>query len=174
MGQSGVFGGPVLAPWALCLTPLLYANVKRDSEWTCWGSYVFKSLLKALVLILPNERSWCTVMILRFLLFFSVTVSVLSIEGTDCRLDELGKLADRTRGKVRRTVTMAKHMTHQIMHNLMVSICAFPLSLGGNSQSQQAASRVWADHSKPDHCHTLYCNYTAAKINVRAALHIIT
>ncbi|XP_003438642.2 circularly permutated Ras protein 1 isoform X2 [Oreochromis niloticus] len=29
-----------------------------------------------------------------------VTVSVLSIEGTDCRLDELGKLADRTRGKV--------------------------------------------------------------------------
>ncbi|XP_076616381.1 circularly permutated Ras protein 1-like isoform X1 [Chaetodon auriga] len=29
-----------------------------------------------------------------------VTVSVLSIEGTDCRLDELGRLADRTRGKV--------------------------------------------------------------------------
>lgn len=32
----------------------------------------------------------------------SVTVSVLSIEGTECRLDELGKLADRTGGKVRR------------------------------------------------------------------------
>lgn len=32
---------------------------------------------------------------------FSVTVSVLSIEGTDCRLDELGRLADRTGGKVR-------------------------------------------------------------------------
>lgn len=32
----------------------------------------------------------------------SVTVSVLSIEGTDCRLDELGRLADRTGGKVRR------------------------------------------------------------------------
>lgn len=31
----------------------------------------------------------------------SVTVSVLSIEGTDCRLDELGRLADRTGGKVR-------------------------------------------------------------------------
>ncbi|XP_057681634.1 circularly permutated Ras protein 1 [Corythoichthys intestinalis] len=29
-----------------------------------------------------------------------VTVSVLSIEGTDCRLDELGQLADRTGGKV--------------------------------------------------------------------------
>ncbi|KAG8009099.1 Circularly permutated Ras protein 1 [Nibea albiflora] len=29
-----------------------------------------------------------------------VTVSVLSIEGTDCRLDELGRLADRTGGKV--------------------------------------------------------------------------
>ncbi|XP_030255232.1 circularly permutated Ras protein 1-like [Sparus aurata] len=28
-----------------------------------------------------------------------VTVSVLSIEGTDCRLDELGRLADRTGGK---------------------------------------------------------------------------
>lgn len=172
MGQSGVFGGPVLAPRALCLTPLLYANVKRDSEWTCWGSYVFKSLLKALVLIQWKVLMHCDDP--QISSFFSVTVSVLSIEGTDCRLDELGKLADRTRGKVRRTVTMAKHMTHQIMHNLMVSICAFPLSLGGNSQSQQAASRVWADHSKPDHCHTLYCNYTAAKINVRAALHIIT
>lgn len=33
--------------------------------------------------------------------FISVTVSVLSIEGTDCRLDELGRLADRTGGKVR-------------------------------------------------------------------------
>lgn len=31
----------------------------------------------------------------------SVTVSVLSIEGTDCRLDELGRLADRTGGTVR-------------------------------------------------------------------------
>lgn len=29
-----------------------------------------------------------------------VTVSVLAIEGTDCRLDELGRLADRTGGKV--------------------------------------------------------------------------
>ncbi|XP_011486473.1 uncharacterized protein LOC101167492 isoform X2 [Oryzias latipes] len=29
-----------------------------------------------------------------------VVVSVLSIEGTDCRLDELGRLADRTAGKV--------------------------------------------------------------------------
>lgn len=29
-----------------------------------------------------------------------VTVSVLSIEGTDCRLEELGRLADRTGGKV--------------------------------------------------------------------------
>uniref|UniRef100_UPI0037E8F33F circularly permutated Ras protein 1-like isoform X2 n=1 Tax=Semicossyphus pulcher TaxID=241346 RepID=UPI0037E8F33F len=29
-----------------------------------------------------------------------VTVSVLSIEGTDCRLDELGRLADRTGGRV--------------------------------------------------------------------------
>lgn len=38
---------------------------------------------------------------LRCPLFISVTVSVLSIEGTDCRLDELGRLADRTGGKVR-------------------------------------------------------------------------
>ncbi|XP_029102521.1 circularly permutated Ras protein 1-like [Scleropages formosus] len=29
-----------------------------------------------------------------------VTVSVLTLEGTDCRLDELGKLADRTGGRV--------------------------------------------------------------------------
>ncbi len=38
---------------------------------------------------------------LKCLSFISVTVSVLSIEGTDCRLDELGRLADRTGGKVR-------------------------------------------------------------------------
>ncbi|MEQ2255361.1 hypothetical protein ILYODFUR_013124, partial [Ilyodon furcidens] len=29
-----------------------------------------------------------------------VTVSVLSIKGTECRLDELGRMADRTGGKV--------------------------------------------------------------------------
>lgn len=34
-----------------------------------------------------------------------MTVSVLSIEGTDCRLDELGTLADRTGGKVRQDQT---------------------------------------------------------------------
>lgn len=38
--------------------------------------------------------------ILKYPSSISVTVSVLSIEGTDCRLDELGRLADRTRGKV--------------------------------------------------------------------------
>lgn len=36
----------------------------------------------------------------------SVTVSVLSIEGTDCRLDELGTLADRTGGKVSESVKL--------------------------------------------------------------------
>lgn len=36
----------------------------------------------------------------------SVTVSVLSIEGTDCRLDELGRLADRTGGKVSDSVRL--------------------------------------------------------------------
>ena len=41
-----------------------------------------------------------------YLCFLSVTVSVLSIEGTDCRLDELGRLADRTGGKVRGGVTL--------------------------------------------------------------------
>ncbi|XP_074519786.1 circularly permutated Ras protein 1-like isoform X2 [Halichoeres trimaculatus] len=38
-----------------------------------------------------------------------VTVSVLSIEGTDCRLDELGRLADRTGGKV---VMASPNMLH--------------------------------------------------------------
>lgn len=47
-----------------------------------------------------------------------VTVSVLSIEGTDCRLDELGRLADRTGGKV---VIASPNMLHsefeQIIEN---------------------------------------------------------
>ncbi|XP_056153603.1 circularly permutated Ras protein 1-like [Lampris incognitus] len=38
-----------------------------------------------------------------------VTVSVLTIEGTDCRLDELGRLADRTGGKV---VIASPHKLH--------------------------------------------------------------
>lgn len=39
--------------------------------------------------------------VLKYPSLVSVTVSVLSIEGTDCRLDELGRLADRTGGDVR-------------------------------------------------------------------------
>ncbi|XP_056890011.1 circularly permutated Ras protein 1-like isoform X1 [Takifugu flavidus] len=40
-----------------------------------------------------------------------VTVSVLSIEGTDCRLDELGRLADRTGGTV--VVTSPNKLHHE-------------------------------------------------------------
>nr|XP_057918007.1 circularly permutated Ras protein 1 isoform X2 [Doryrhamphus excisus] len=51
-----------------------------------------------------------------------VTVSVLSIEGTDCRLDELGRLADRTGGKV---VIASPKMLHpefeQIIENSTIA-----------------------------------------------------
>ncbi|KAM3592223.1 uncharacterized protein V6R79_014993 [Siganus canaliculatus] len=51
-----------------------------------------------------------------------VTVSVLSIEGTDCRLDELGRLADRTGGKV---VIASPKMLHsefeQIIENRTIA-----------------------------------------------------
>ncbi|KAM9425065.1 circularly permutated Ras protein 1-like isoform 2-T2 [Pholidichthys leucotaenia] len=51
-----------------------------------------------------------------------VTVSLLSIEGTDCRLDELGRLADRTGGNV---VIASPHMLHsqfeQIIQNRTIA-----------------------------------------------------
>ncbi|XP_033841191.1 circularly permutated Ras protein 1 [Periophthalmus magnuspinnatus] len=55
-----------------------------------------------------------------------VTVSVLSIEGTDCRLDELGRLADRTGGKV---VIASPKRLHQefeeiIENNTIATHCA--------------------------------------------------
>lgn len=67
--------------------------------------------------------------------FISVTVSVLSIEGTDCRLDELGRLADRTGGKVRSVVMCVNicHIfilstsifIHYVCHSLDLVICVF-------------------------------------------------
>ncbi|XP_016889559.1 circularly permutated Ras protein 1-like isoform X2 [Cynoglossus semilaevis] len=47
-----------------------------------------------------------------------VTVSVLSIEGTDCRLDELGRLADRTSGRV---VIASPNMLHQEFENIIMN-----------------------------------------------------
>uniref|UniRef100_UPI003AAE8569 circularly permutated Ras protein 1-like isoform X3 n=1 Tax=Centroberyx gerrardi TaxID=166262 RepID=UPI003AAE8569 len=60
-----------------------------------------------------------------------VTVSVLSIEGTDCRLDELGRLADRTGGKV---VIASPHQLHpefeQIIENRTIAThCSVTLLL---------------------------------------------
>ncbi|XP_046888998.1 circularly permutated Ras protein 1 isoform X2 [Hypomesus transpacificus] len=45
-----------------------------------------------------------------------VTVSVLSMEGTDCRLDELGKLADRTGGDV---VIVSPHQLHTVFEDII-------------------------------------------------------
>ncbi|KAM7381837.1 hypothetical protein PAMA_012615 [Pampus argenteus] len=51
-----------------------------------------------------------------------VTVSVLSIEGTDCRLDELGTLADRTGGTVVITSPNRLHPEfEQIIENRMIA-----------------------------------------------------
>ncbi|XP_071393186.1 circularly permutated Ras protein 1-like isoform X2 [Centroberyx affinis] len=60
-----------------------------------------------------------------------VTVSVLSLEGTDCRLDELGRLADRTGGKV---VISSPHQLHtefeQIIENRTIAThCSVTLLL---------------------------------------------
>lgn len=81
-----------------------------------WGTWRKKTWTPALFSPPPSStRSWGTMPLVKgwyktdwlvevaaltgfFLL--RVTVSVLSIEGTDCRLDELGRLADRTGGKV--------------------------------------------------------------------------
>ncbi|XP_067101094.1 circularly permutated Ras protein 1-like isoform X3 [Osmerus mordax] len=45
-----------------------------------------------------------------------VTVSVLSMEGTDCRLDELGRLADRTGGDV---VIASPHQLHTVFEDII-------------------------------------------------------
>ncbi|XP_028263888.1 circularly permutated Ras protein 1-like isoform X2 [Parambassis ranga] len=60
-----------------------------------------------------------------------VTVSVLSIEGTDCRLEELGRLADRTGGKV--VISSPKRLHpefEQIIENRTIAThCAVTLLL---------------------------------------------
>ncbi|KAF7653757.1 hypothetical protein LDENG_00078820 [Lucifuga dentata] len=60
-----------------------------------------------------------------------VTVSVLSIEGTDCRLDELGRLADRTGGTV--VIASPNHLHsefEQIIENrTIVTHCSVTLLL---------------------------------------------
>ncbi|KAM9336547.1 circularly permutated Ras protein 1-like [Symphorus nematophorus] len=60
-----------------------------------------------------------------------VTVSVLSIEGTDCRLDELGRLADRTGGKVMIASPKSLHEEfEQIIENRTIATnCAVTLLL---------------------------------------------
>ncbi|XP_068610799.1 circularly permutated Ras protein 1-like [Brachionichthys hirsutus] len=71
-----------------------------------------------------------------------VTVSVLSIEGTDCRLDELGRLADRTGGTV---VIASPNMLHsefeQIIENRTIAThCSvtllLPQSLGVRGEKE--------------------------------------
>lgn len=49
-----------------------------------------------------------------------MTVSVLSIEGTDCRLDELGRLADRTGGKVRPALVGCDRLFLDIIRHLLI------------------------------------------------------
>lgn len=69
-----------------------YTSPEQCQEW---------SMCKIEELLLFN---WYALIVMEVILkspsSISVTVSVLSIEGTDCRLDELGRLADRTRGNV--------------------------------------------------------------------------
>ncbi|XP_037547571.1 circularly permutated Ras protein 1, partial [Nematolebias whitei] len=78
-----------------------------------------------------------------------VTVSVLSIEGTDCRLDELGRLADRTGGKV---VIASPNQLHsefeEIIQNRTVAThCAVTLllpkslSLRGEKEARHKGTR---------------------------------
>lgn len=81
--------------------------------------------------------------------FISVTVSVLSIEGTDCRLDELGRLADRTGGKVRYDYKLCCDafcrpsapcfLSLSLIRSADLCLCC---SLGGDSESKNVAPGV--------------------------------
>ncbi|XP_054609438.1 circularly permutated Ras protein 1 isoform X2 [Dunckerocampus dactyliophorus] len=85
-----------------------------------------------------------------------VTVSVLSIEGTDCRLDELGRLADRTGGKV---VIASPKMLHPefeqiIENNTIATHCTVMLLLpkslrmkGEKEAGHKATRKVGNVHS---------------------------
>lgn len=84
-----------------------------------------------------------------------MTVSVLAIEGTDCRLDELGRLADRTRGKVYDTINNLALLSFVLCvslsynpiwpvcdHSPLFNMCLLiwyctchPFPLGGDSKS---------------------------------------
>jgi len=70
----------------------------------------------------------------------SVTVSVLSIQGTDCRLDELGRLADRTGGEVRRVVCQLWSLRQDRSRSASCAHCVCPP--GGDSESQEVAPGV--------------------------------
>lgn len=132
--------------WGICcqwgVGPHVLISVKNRTRFKllyCWTDiYILEApvritirLVLILVVIRGQEGVCCAVM--KFILkcsFISVTVSVLSIEGTDCRLDELGRLADRTGGKVRddsklwcviMSVSMfMMYVTHQILLSLCV------------------------------------------------------
>ncbi|XP_037133329.1 circularly permutated Ras protein 1 isoform X2 [Syngnathus acus] len=78
-----------------------------------------------------------------------VTVSVLSIEGTECRLDELGRLADRTGGKV--VITNPKMLQsefEQIIENTTIAtkctvtlILPKPMRMRGEKEAAHKALR---------------------------------
>ncbi|KAM9774282.1 circularly permutated Ras protein 1 isoform X4 [Syngnathus typhle] len=78
-----------------------------------------------------------------------VTVSVLSIEGTECRLDELGRLADRTGGKVVITnPRMLQSEFEQIIENTTIAtkctvtlILPKPMRMRGEKEAAHKALR---------------------------------
>lgn len=70
-------------------------------------------LEQVLLYILPHENYPVAITrVTHSFLLYSVIVSILSIAGTDCRLVELGKVANKTAGKVSR-VPIAVSVNHK-------------------------------------------------------------
>ncbi|XP_077407046.1 circularly permutated Ras protein 1 [Vanacampus margaritifer] len=116
-----------------------------------------------------------------------VTVSVLSIEGTDCRLDELGRLADRTGGKVViANPRMLQSEFEQIIENSTIATkCAVTLLLpksmrmrGEKEAGHKAVRKVGNVHleeeitfqfvaSEPEGTSDLSCGTVSVQLQLR-------
>lgn len=82
---------------------LLFVNIVEEFLIYFFVFYLNRHKKKCVTIIVKNQKLKSpNNSYIRFvsILLNSIVVSILSIEGTDCRLVELGKVADKTAGKV--------------------------------------------------------------------------
>lgn len=84
-------------------------------------------------------------------LIHRVTVSVMSIEGTDCRLEELGRLADRTGGKVRSCVAL-KHKAVLFLFFILSIFSRLQVVIASPNQLHSEFKEMIGNRTIATHC----------------------